>query len=216
MVEKAKLENSSSLRRYTSLASAINILKTGQITLLDPARWDDANDAHFMAEFKRMRGMQTVLAACFAESAETYHHWRVFSPGPDGVCIEFDKAALTKGMSTQSGVTQRRVDYMTLRGMRERQALTVDELPFLKRSPYKPECEYRFVYVDDHATLAAKNFDIDRSWIRRITLSPWMPDAIKPAVKDTLNSISSETKVKIARSTLIGNDEWKSFTNKAK
>lgn len=65
-------------RRYTNLAAAIHLLQSRKITLLNPARWDDANDAYFMAEYKRLVGAETVLALCFAETAETYHHWRVF------------------------------------------------------------------------------------------------------------------------------------------
>ena len=78
-------------RRYTNLAAVVHLLQAKAITLLNPATWDDTNDAYFMAEYKRLKQAKTVLALCFAETAETYHHWRVFSHGADGVCLEFNK-----------------------------------------------------------------------------------------------------------------------------
>jgi len=57
-------------RRYTNLAVAIHMLRTKSITLLDPATWDDKNDAYDMAEYKRLKQAATVLALCFTESGE--------------------------------------------------------------------------------------------------------------------------------------------------
>jgi hypothetical protein len=90
-----------SFYRYTNLAATLHMLRTRNITLLNPATWDDTNDSYFMSEYKRLKNAKSVLALCFAESEESYHHWRIFSAGGDGVRIEFDKtallAALTKG-----------------------------------------------------------------------------------------------------------------------
>jgi hypothetical protein len=82
------------LRRYTNLAATIHILKSRHISLLSPAFWDDRNDAFFMRRYKERKSAKSVLALCFAEASETYHHWRVFSHGSDGTCIEFDKGHL--------------------------------------------------------------------------------------------------------------------------
>ena len=49
-------------RRYTNLAAAIHMLRTKSITLLNPATWDDKNDAYYMAEYKRLKDAATVLA----------------------------------------------------------------------------------------------------------------------------------------------------------
>jgi hypothetical protein len=45
------------LHRFTNLAAAIHMLRTRTITLLDPNTWDDKNDAYFMAEYKRQKGL---------------------------------------------------------------------------------------------------------------------------------------------------------------
>ena len=50
---------------------------------------------------------------------------------------------------------------------------------------------------------------IPLSCIERITLSPWVPRALSRHVKRTLKSITGCSNLEIARSTLIGNEEWK-------
>jgi hypothetical protein len=55
------------LHRYTNLTATIHMLRSRSITLLNPATWDDRNDAYFMAEYKRKVDAKTVLALCFAE-----------------------------------------------------------------------------------------------------------------------------------------------------
>ena len=96
-------------RRYTNLAAVVHLLHAKAVTLLNPATWDDRNDAYYMAEYKRLKQAKTVLALCFAETTETYHHWRVFSHGADGVCIEFDKDRLLKVWSGDKSVQTRAV-----------------------------------------------------------------------------------------------------------
>jgi hypothetical protein len=65
-------------RRYTNLTATIHILKSRTISLLSPELWDDRNDAYFMSRYKELKSAKSVLALCFAETSETYHHWRVF------------------------------------------------------------------------------------------------------------------------------------------
>jgi hypothetical protein len=45
-------------RRYTNPAATIHLLRQKKITLLNPATWDDKNDAYFMAEYKRLKSAQ--------------------------------------------------------------------------------------------------------------------------------------------------------------
>ena len=79
-------------RRYTNLSDLIFILREKRVTLRDPRQWDDKNDSYYLEKYKEAKGLKTLLALCFAEaSSETYHHWRVFSSGVNGVCIELDK-----------------------------------------------------------------------------------------------------------------------------
>lgn len=202
-------------RRYTNLAALIHLLQNRSITLLNPANWDDKNDAHFMAEYKRLRRAETVLAICFAEAAETYHHWRVFSSGADGVCISFDKKRLLAAFDKTKGITKRKVRYELVDTVAGWPELKADDLPFLKRKPYEAESEYRVIYESQANFCEYFDVDIELSWIKTITLSPWMPEVFKSAVTNTINSIDGCGNIEVLRSTLVGRASWKALASKA-
>src|SRR5580698_8948830 len=105
--------------RYTNLAATIHMLRSGKITLLNPATWDDTNDSYFMSEYKRLKRAKTVLALCFTESDEQYHHWRVFLHGPDVVRMEFNKLKLMAVCNGNEEITKRYADYRKIDDLRE-------------------------------------------------------------------------------------------------
>ena len=197
------------LHRYTNLAATIHLLQTRQITLLNPATWDDRNDAYFMAEYKRRKAAETVLALCFTAQNETYHHWRVFSHGTDGVRLEFDREPLTASFKGKRGIRSGLVTYRTINDVR-RLKLGVEDLPFLKRAPYQDEKEFRLVYVSATETVEFKDYPIKLAWIRRITLSPWMSKALAESVKANLRAIDGCARLQVSQSTLVENEAWKS------
>lgn len=199
-------------RRYTDLAATIHLLQRREITLLNPATWDDRNDAYFMAEYKRLKDAKSVLALCFAERSETYHHWRVFSNGTDGVCIELDKEKLLTAFSRDPQVRTGSVRYKRVDELRNRTDLTADELPFLKRLPYRDEHEFRVVFCSSRESAEFKAYPIKLGWINRITLSPRMSKALSASVRETLQSIRGCSALTISRSTLIENEQWKEVT----
>src|SRR5712691_8091529 len=105
---------SSRLRRYTDIPALIYLLSVRQITLLDPQSWDDKNDSHYLRLYREKKNLKTVLAVCFAQASETYHHWRVFAPGSSGICICFKRADLLAAVKRRVGLLHRDVDYLTL------------------------------------------------------------------------------------------------------
>src|SRR6266404_8446488 len=120
------------LRRYTNLPALIHLLREQKLTLLDPTSWDDQNDSYYLALYRERKKLQSVLALCFSEARETYHHWRVFSDGSSGVCIRFSRSELLKIVRPHSGIQARAVNYRTLKELKA-QRLAVKDLPFLKR-----------------------------------------------------------------------------------
>jgi hypothetical protein len=200
------------LRRYTNLASAIHILERKVITLLNPASWDDRNDAYFLSRYKERKAARTLLALCFAEASETYHHWRVFSPGMDGVCIEFDKDKLLGAFKGDDQITSRSVQYRQIPHILKNRPVD-DELPFLKRFPYQDEREFRIIYCSLSELVESKSYLIGLDCISRITLSPWLPPPLATSVKKALRAIDGCSKVKIYASTLIENEKWKKVAN---
>jgi len=195
------------LRRYTRLAPLLHLLQTGRFTMLDASRWDDRNDAHFLELYKLHKKCGSVLAACFAQTAETYHHWRVFSHGDDGVCIEFNRQLLEAQLE-RHGVKCADVDYRTIDQLRAK-PLTVDELPFVKRFPYRDECEFRAVFETGDPKCTSKEFEIDLSCLTRINLSPWMHESLSNFVKLVLEKLVENASVDLNRSQLISYQRWK-------
>ena len=61
---------------------------------------------------------------------------------------------------------------------------------------------------------AVRNFPVDLALIKRVTLSPWMHKSLRGSVARTLRSLPGCKNLSIARSTLIGNSEWQSLTDR--
>jgi hypothetical protein len=205
---KAKTTPRAVLRRYTSLPALFHMLHNKKMTLLSPASWDDKNDAFFMAQYQQRKALKSTLALCFSEAPETYHHWRVFTHGSEGVCIAFDKDRLLKGFKPFSYVRAKAVSYKLIRDIKADRP-SADDLPFLKRSPYRDEKEFRIVYSSKANQVEAKDFDIDLSTIQRITLSPWLPKPLSDALRASIRAIDGCAKMSVARTTLLENEDWK-------
>ena len=198
------------LRRYTDLPALLHLLRRRELTLLDPRTWDDRNDAHFMALYKARRELKTVLALCFSQSQETYHHWRVFSSGAAGVCIVFDRERLLQDLHVQPGIRTGAMTYLTLPQLRGR-PLQLDELPVLNRYGFKPETEFRAVYCDGDEERPSLAVPIRLASIRSISLSPWMHGALAESAVQTLRAIEGCARLRVSRSTLISNEQWKRY-----
>jgi hypothetical protein len=196
------------LRRYTDLPALIYLLNERKITLLDPKSWDDQNDAYYLSLYKEKKDLSSVLALCFTQASETYHHWRVFASGSSGVCIRFTRSELLAAAKAQLGVRAKTVTYLTLRKIRDRQ-LRIRELPFLKRFAFEHEDEFRLLYESETAQLSKLDIPVPLKCIQRVTLSPWMHPSLVSHVKRTVRAIKGCTALEIVRSTLIGNAEWK-------
>jgi hypothetical protein len=198
------------LRRYTDLPALIHLLRTKSITFLDPSSWDDKNDAYFMNLYKERKRLTSLLAICCSQESETYHHWRVFSSGPSGVCISFKRQPLVDTLESNKSVRSGEVQYLKINDLKTSDA-KLDDMPFLKRAPFSPEHEFRFVYESRATRLRARSYPISLDCIDRIYLSPWMPEAMAESVKSTLNEIPGVSSISITRSTLIRNDDWQEY-----
>lgn len=202
------------LRRYTDLAALIYLLEEQKLTLLDPISWDDSNDSHYLLVYKDRKKLKTLLAICFTQKKETYHHWRVFAPGTSGVCVKFKRDQLLRILKNHNKVEKcarvipKKVDYPPLKKNRKKKP-PIDLLPFIKRQAFKDEDEFRVIYESTETNLSKKDISIPLSCIAEIRLSPWMHESLSNDVKRVLKGIGGCKHIKIAISTVIGNDEWK-------
>lgn len=198
------------LRRYTNLAAAIHLLLNRQITLLSPSRWDDRNDAYCLELYQERKKVGSTLGICFAETEETYHHWRVFSHGGDGVSLEFDKEKLIDLLSVQ-GVKLGKVEYFTVNDLKAR-SWKLDQLPFIKRYPYRDEEEFRGIFDDPEKDVIARDFVIDLECVKRINISPWMPKPLSDSVKQMLRELFAKhaiAPIPLNQSQLVNLAAWK-------
>ena len=182
------------------------------MTLLDPATWDDKVDVTYLAECSKWLE-RPVLALCFCQGPQRYHHWRVFANGIGGVCIEFEKEWLLGNLGAKyEGLLHNDVAYKSYAEV-SKNPPDVLELPFLKRPAYKDECEYRIVrlFEENEKSDLVRDYDIELDCIRRIVLSPWMPKELYMSVRTVLMSIEGCGELKVARSSLIEHEAWKKF-----
>ena len=189
------------------------MLRNQRITLLDPQSWDDTNDSFFLQLYKEKYGLRSVLALCFTQTSESYHHWRVFSNGSSGICITFHRKELLAAARKLSHIRMGEVKYLKLSEI-GKMKLDARQLPFLKRYPFGHEDEFRIVF-QSRKKLKSVDIAIPLRCIDRITLSPWLNVALSNDVKKVIWSIPGCDELSIARSTLISNDDWKSFGESA-
>lgn len=197
------------LYRYTSLASALDIVRTGEIVLLDPRSWPDRNDVHYLSEYQRQQGLTSLCALCFTSAVETSHHWAAFAPGTDGVRLLFDRDALEVDVARVPGAVLRDVQYRKL----EEAKLFRDEpgsWPFLKRHPYRGEREVRALFCCRQTHERTRRIALSPGTLKEIVLSPNLPPALKPAVIEAIRSLSPDgaKRPRIHQSTLLSNARW--------
>ena len=198
------------LRRYTELPFLIDYLETKEIALLNPKSWDDRNDSYYLQQYGVTTGQSSIYSLCLTETNETYHHWRVFSHGASGVCIEFHKGIFIDHVGRIDGLRAEPVSYRTLDEMRSTPPKT-EELPFLKRYAFGDEMEFRLFVARNDAKSSTFRVSIGLDAISRIMLSTWLPKEVAKQARSALRSIRGCGKLKIYRSTLVENEAWKSF-----
>jgi hypothetical protein len=201
------------LRRYTDLPALIYLLSQKKLTLLDPQTWDDRNDAYYLRLYRDGKRMETVLALCFTQASETYHHWRVFANGPGGACISFKRKELLSAVKKQPGVRIGSVRYSMLKEIRSKRP-SLHELPFLKRYPFEDEREFRIIY-ESSAKESPLDIPISLSCIDKVTLSPWLNETLFKRVHDMLLSLRGCEGIRVSRSTLISNEQWRKLGERA-
>ena len=200
------------LRRYTNLAAVLHLLREMRITLLPPDTWDDLNDRRLLEAYRVKKGYESLLCLCFAQSTETYHHWKVFAPGTDGVCIVFDKQRLLETLAA-SDARHGEVKYYTVTEL-SAQEPGLDQLPFAKRAAYEPEAEIRVLWSSTTEKIRFKNFDFPIGAIDRLIINPWLPKALAESVKETIRSTPNCSHLEILQSTVTDGPAWKRLADR--
>src|ERR1051325_5390939 len=90
---------SRSLHRYTSIENVAQMLRTGRLFVRSPLRWEDTNDVYALELYRRKKKLKGLVACCFTQAPETYHHWKVYAPC--GACVEFGTEKLLAAFEGQ-------------------------------------------------------------------------------------------------------------------
>ena len=204
-------ESTKFFRRYTDLASLLDMLHRRAITLLRPDTWDDRNDRLMMKTYADCFDLKTLLALCLTSRGETYHHWKVFTDKSSGVCIHFRRKEFLQTMRA-AGVKVKKVKYLKLDEL-VAEDHPMETLPFLKRFGFGDEGEYRAVYQNKAAEDDLKQVQIDLNIIERISLNPWMPVPVFNSVRTTIEAQRQEATFTVDHSSLIDNRRWRQFAS---
>lgn len=203
------------LNRYTSLPVLLDMLQNRRITLLPPDNWEDQNDAYFLERYREVRGYTSVLAICFSTCYQTFHHWRIFAHGPAGICIEFDPDLLLSSFAVGNEYKHGNAIYTSIEEAKSA-ILKRDDWPFLKRTAFEPEGEYRIIYRTKRATFQYRHVTINLAAIRKITLSPWLPKPITDSVIATIKDAANGYDLDIKRSLLLNSFDWRAIVDSKK
>lgn len=198
------------LRRYTNLPFLFDMLQNKRLTLLDPEKWEDKNDSCFIKHYKKEKKLKTLLALCFTEADETFHHWKVFSDGSNGVCIQFKKNALLKHFSKADdsiNIRTEKVKYKPIKDI-DNNKIELLDVPFIKRLPYKDEKEFRIICESAKKILKYKHIEISSNSIDRIIVNPWISEPVFNSIKRTIKIISDCNELKVYKTTIIRNKQW--------
>lgn len=200
------------LRRYTTALALLDLLNHKRLTLLNPARWYDQNDALGLRRYSQLVGEGAVFAACFAEGSEQAHHWQIFAGDAHGVAIIFDKERLLSAFDVaaeRESILHGPVQYKSLKDVREMAPIEKDILPFLKRDTFKAENEYRVV-AWEIKFLAGQSYHIpiNLGCIERVVLGPSMPDSLGNSLREIATRIDGCTNIKFTKSGMVNDASW--------
>ncbi len=198
------MSESRKLNRYIQLPILLDILSRRKLVLLGPNRWPDRNDAELIEHYRLQSQFDTILAICMSHGDETLHTWKAYASGVGGCCIQFDRDLFLESFPASSGFRHGEVTYKKLNDKSE---FSLDDLPFIKRWPYRCEEEYRIIW-SGHGHKESLDVEINPKSIQRITVSQDMPASVFSNIKNHLQKFDGIRGVGVYRSTLYENKKW--------
>lgn len=193
--------------RYTSFASAIDVIKYNRLTILNPSTWPDQNDTRYLNAYKRKTGHKSLLALCLTCASETSHHWNMFASGSDGVRIVLNRHRLQQNVDQEPGTRMRDVKYVKINEVGDI-GDRPEDWPFVKRHPYRGEEEVRIVWSDYDDGVAVKHVSLSSDTVTDLVLSPQIPVPLVDSIKELVKSVSANPDLRIYQSTLLSNQRW--------
>jgi hypothetical protein len=161
-----------------------------------------------MELYREKSSSKSVLALCCTMASETYHHWRVFSAGIEGVCIEFRREPLEEAVRRTSGFRAGPVEYLRVKDLEALESRDFTRIPFIKRNGYSDEKEWR-VIAETAEIAEFMDFEIQIDWISSITFNPWIPPSLADNLRTVIREVCPGLKAPLRSSSLTSSRQWK-------
>lgn len=123
--------------------------------------------------------------------------------------LELKRISLEAALGALPNVRCGDVNYLILADVEQLTRKDVDRLPFVKRSGFAAEEEYRIILESDEPQTAAQSIELPINLIGGVYLNPWLPKSIADSVITTVRNIPGCAKLTVRRSYLIDSARWK-------
>jgi len=180
-----------------------DLVNNKRLALLNPEKWEDKNDSLAIRLYKEKMGIKHLLVACFTQTSETYHHWRIY--GQDkGVRVVFNREALLKetGKKKKDGYLGEPINYIKLKDFKK-EVSNLSQIPFIKRWPYRHEREFRIIWCGNRLKGDIKYLSLPEQAIEKIVISPWMSDETRGKIYNICGP-----RVEVRRTSILKNIGW--------
>ncbi len=135
------------------------------------------------------------------------HPWKAFADSSSGCYLKIDSDNINRKISNNDGFRQGEVKYIKMWDLKK-ETISINDIPFLKRWPYRDEKEYRYIFESDEEK-GKVAIPIGLDDIISITFSEKMPEHTFSAIKDM---IKFRYKIsRIYRTTIYKNEIWIEF-----
>ena len=121
-------------------------------------------------------------------------------------------------MPNAQSIRTGKVEYPEVKALEARAnngTLSKEDLPFIKRYPYRGEEEFRIIFESDETEVLSHDIDIDVSCIKSVSLSPWVHKSLRAKTKELIKKIDGCSNIKVVEATITDHDNWKSCADKA-
>jgi hypothetical protein len=197
------------LNHYTTIPALLGMVCREKLTLPDPKNWKDKNDSELIEKYTAKKDC-IVRVLCFTTVYDTVQHWETYASS--GCRIDFDAPVLLDALSHVKGLRHGPVQYKTIEDVRAKikeGTIKTEDLPFLKRIPYRYEEEYRIIWERKVLKKArkTKEISIDLGLIKGITISQDVPAPLYKTIKALLIKAGIPEN-HIRHTTLVRNSHW--------
>ncbi len=143
----------------------------------------------------------------------TYHHWRIFTQGAEGVCVIFDRAKLEAALTAAGDLRFGAVEYKWIYELKQADPAKLKDFAFIKRRGFKAEAEWRMIHnwraAAGEAAPKTHTVSIPADCIARIVINPWMPTPLFESVRSVLKQIQTRrVAAPVLPSRLTNSSQW--------